>query len=475
MSLLLALDDGVVRIDLDAGTADRVLTAGPVTSIAADRSHPGCAYATTWSSGLWRTVDDGASWRPCGRDLDGHQLTRVSVSPSTGEVYVGTEPSALYKSEDRGRRFVELGALHDLPSRPEWSFPPRPGTSHVWTIAISPVDPQELHVGIELGGIVSSFDGGRTWRDRQPGADYDCHTLRMHREVPHRLYEAGGACYCRSEDPRSTWERDLDGIPEDLRYFYSMAVDPGNPETVLMTAARDPFHGHYNSNASDAWGTAYGRHSGAPWQPLDGGFPSEPGTPMGWFATDDRTAGMFVYVTPRAHVHRSTNGGRSWQPVPWDGDGDGRRIMVRGAELTLAASVPDGADDLGSPEALEATERLRFSALALAGPPSSQRRWVQLGMLQRACGILEQELSEVPVLAEQGAVSDQQAQLISGMGERYLSLRAASDDLLDEARSEKRSFLWSDALESPQWRELRRAARQCYDVLSVGKDPIIDG
>jgi hypothetical protein len=48
----------------------------------------------------------------------------VAVSAAEGAVYAGTEPSALFRSDDGGETWRELTALLELPSRPTWSFPP---------------------------------------------------------------------------------------------------------------------------------------------------------------------------------------------------------------------------------------------------------------------------------------------------------------------------------------------------------------
>ena len=75
---------------------------------------------------------------------------------------------------------MELTGLLELPSRPTWSFPPRPWTSHVRWIAPSPHDADLLLVGIELGGLMRSTDRGETWHDHRPGAQRDVHSLAWH-------------------------------------------------------------------------------------------------------------------------------------------------------------------------------------------------------------------------------------------------------------------------------------------------------
>src|SRR5262249_22603710 len=152
-----------------------------------------------------------------------------------GAVYAGTEPSRLFRSES----WRELEALLELPSRPTWSFPPRPWTSHVRWIAPSPHDGDLLLVGIELGGLMRSGDGGATWQDHRPGAQPDVHSLAWHPRVPGRAYEAGGGGTASSSDAGETWLRADDG--RDRNYAWSVAVDPDDPELWYVSASTGPF------------------------------------------------------------------------------------------------------------------------------------------------------------------------------------------------------------------------------------------
>jgi hypothetical protein len=46
-------------------------------------------------------------------------------------VYVGTEHTTLYRSDDGGESWQRMSSLNNLKSSSVWSFPPRPWTSHV--------------------------------------------------------------------------------------------------------------------------------------------------------------------------------------------------------------------------------------------------------------------------------------------------------------------------------------------------------
>lgn len=64
------------------------------------------AYCGTLGDGLWKTDDGGQTWNRIGKDV-GPNVTSVSVSPLAREnnfnrVYVGTEPSSFYRSNDGG-------------------------------------------------------------------------------------------------------------------------------------------------------------------------------------------------------------------------------------------------------------------------------------------------------------------------------------------------------------------------------------
>src|SRR5262249_35833219 len=141
--------------------------------------------------------DGGETWKAASEGLEDLRVLAVTVSRShrtdgVSAVYAGTEPSNLYRSEDGGRSWQILPALRELPSEPRWSFPGRPWTHHVRTIALHPADPEILLVGIELGGVMRSTDAGATWADHNPQAHSDAHRMLTHPLAPDRVYEAAG-------------------------------------------------------------------------------------------------------------------------------------------------------------------------------------------------------------------------------------------------------------------------------------------
>ncbi|WCB92095.1 hypothetical protein DSM104299_00780 [Baekduia alba] len=465
------LDEGLARVTLN-GTAKAELTlkAGPVVRISADPLAPNLVYAATVDDGLFRSDDGGATWEQAGPGI-GSLVWSMAVSygervNGAGVIYIGTEPSALWRSEDRGATFHELPALalQDIPSRPEWSFPPAPDTHHIESIAIDPGDPQKLLVGIELGGIFRSGDGGENW-ELCPDADPDAHTLLTHPGAPGRVYESGGMFYAETRDGGATWRRDLEGIPEEICYFDGAAVDPGDPETIVIVAAKDPYSGHaVPIPGFPVWSTLYRRVGDEPWQELTDGLPDREGTAMGFLTTSPDEPGAFYYTTITGDLYRSGDSGATWSNAELQWPADLPSPVIRCAGTVFGSGGPIGS--LFAPSFGDGLDpALRLALMNLACGPQAQRRYVQLGSLQRACSTVEAHAPRVGELVSAGLLDEQQAAQLEELGSEVAKLRAASDDFMAERDAGPRDFLFGHALEDEGWHNLRHHARTLFTSL----------
>ena len=162
-----------------------------------------------------RSEDAGRSWIDC--ELPEPGVFSVAVSPSDGAVYAGTEPSRLFRSNDRGRTWRELAALLELPSRQRWSFPPRPWTSHVRWIAPSPHDARLLLVGIELGGLMRSDRRRRDLAGSSSGRAARRPLARLaSRRSPGAPTRRAAAVLRSSSDAGETWQPADEGRDRQL-------------------------------------------------------------------------------------------------------------------------------------------------------------------------------------------------------------------------------------------------------------------
>lgn len=299
---------------------DRQLVGASTMCVAADPLKPEVVYCGTFDRGLWRSLDAGASWERVGDNIDGAVMAvAVAAAERAGEhgvVYVGTEPGAVYRSEDGGDTWRELGGLRELPSEPEWSFPPRPETDHVRWISPDPNSPGRVFVAIEAGALVRTPDGGETWEDRVPDGPRDTHTLSVHKAEPGRLYSAAGdgfmergMGYSESRDGGESWQRFADGLKH--HYLWGVAVDPADPETVVISAASSPWEAH---NPASAKSTIYQKTAGKPWREITDGLPETEGRLVSVLAANEAEPGVFYALTTDG-PYRSPNVGLSWERV----------------------------------------------------------------------------------------------------------------------------------------------------------------
>jgi photosystem II stability/assembly factor-like uncharacterized protein len=250
-----------------------------------------------------------------------------------GVVWAGTEPSAIFRSEDGGRSWIERPALAELPSAPTWSFPPRPWTSHVRCIAPDPNERTRVYAGIELGGVMRSLDGGRTWEDRKPGSQHDSHVLRTHPTAPGRVYEVAGGGYAESHDGGATWTRFDAGLHH--HYLWGLAIDSGDPETMVLSASRGPGQAHSREYAESF---VYRRSAGEPWRRVVSGLPNPRGTRAFPLAPHPALGGVFFGATHNGGLYRSSDGGENWERlvIAWP---EGYQMAVQASPAIEVTSV----------------------------------------------------------------------------------------------------------------------------------------
>lgn len=276
-------------------TAEPVLEGVGAHCVAADGAR---VLVGTRGQGAFVSVDAGATWEPI--ELPAPDVFSVAIGAADGALYAGTEPSRLFVARDGGA-WTELEALQDIPSRPRWSFPPRPWTHHVRWIAPDPHRAERLLVGIELGGVMYSDDAGATFSDHRPGAKRDAHNLAWHPRVEGRAYQAAGDGAAWSRDGGRTWEAADAG--RERGYCWALAVDPVDPDRWYVSAATGPGAAHSGDRAR---GRLYRWHDA--WQEL-----ALPGDSMPY--TLAATGGELLAGMADGRILRSGDRGESWDEI----------------------------------------------------------------------------------------------------------------------------------------------------------------
>lgn len=255
MRILAGTSRGLYRID--GARVDQVLDKPLVRELATigDRLFAGS------SQGLFVSVDEGATWSAAG--LDGLAVWQVRGSADGRVLYAGVEPAALYRSLDGGAHWTEVESFARLPDAAQWCVPlnpPLPGRARA--ILVDPTDADRIWVGVEVGGMVRSDDGGASWHLNRPGDNPDIHMLSAHPANPDVLFVStgygrfdgvadmieGNAGVFRSDDGGASWRYAWHGITP--RYSRPMCIDPRPPYGLTVASAPTAF-----SNVREAGGS----------------------------------------------------------------------------------------------------------------------------------------------------------------------------------------------------------------------------
>jgi hypothetical protein len=179
-----------------------------------------------------------------------------------------------------------------------------------------------------------SRDYGMTWEDHKVGAQIDGHTLATHKHAPGRVYEAGAAGkaagiwktneqgqdyvafyeggYSETHDGGITWEIQTEGMQHF--YFYSLAVDPADPDVILLSGGQGPQHVHYPMMAASY---LYRRTADTPWHIVSEGLPKPEGAMIRLLATHIAEPGIF-YAASDQGVYHSVDQGIHWERLALD-------------------------------------------------------------------------------------------------------------------------------------------------------------
>lgn len=229
----------------------------PVTYAMKDR-RDGALYASLnhghFGVKLHRSEDQGVTWpevtAPQYDSDSGHSLEELWViepggRDAPGTLWAGTIPGGLFHSKDKGETWSLNRSLWNVPQKEEWfggGFD-QPG---IHSIIVDPDNADHVTIGISVGGVWETKDGGQTWENLGEGlrAEYvppdQEHDLAI--QDPHMIVQCGDVLWMqhhngmfRSIDRGKTW-RELKDVPVS-NFGFAVAVHPGDEETAWFVPA----------------------------------------------------------------------------------------------------------------------------------------------------------------------------------------------------------------------------------------------
>ena len=228
------------------------VTSGRVADIAVDPRFRSRYFVAAASGGVWKTVNDGATWEPVFDKEGSYSIGCVVIDPNNPSVvWVGTGEynsqrsvsygDGVYRSEDGGKSWENMGLK---------------ASEHIGRIVIDPRNSSVVYVAAQGPlwgpggdrGLYKTTDAGKTWNlvlkisentgvsdivmdPRNPDLLY-ASSYQRRRHVWTLIDGGPEAAIHRSTDGGATWKKLSNGLPDGDVGRIGLAISPVNPDVV---------------------------------------------------------------------------------------------------------------------------------------------------------------------------------------------------------------------------------------------------
>jgi photosystem II stability/assembly factor-like uncharacterized protein len=262
---------------------------GRVTALAVPTPYRKTIYVGAAGGGVWKTTNDGITWRQIGDSLRNQTVGDIAVAPSdTNLVWVGTGERNSLRSQSWGN-----GIHKSTDGGRTWHFMGLGDSRAIARVVVHPTNPNIVYVAA-LGhlwganaerGVYKTTDGGATWSrilfvdDTTGATDLEldpAHPETVYAAMWHRVRlggshmegAGGGSGLYKSVDGGRSWRRLTDpshptGLPTRDLGRVSIALSATHPGTVYSMIAVDravtdpgaaPYGGVFRStDAGEHW------------------------------------------------------------------------------------------------------------------------------------------------------------------------------------------------------------------------------
>jgi photosystem II stability/assembly factor-like uncharacterized protein len=256
-------------------------TSGRISDFAVNPDNPYEYYVATSSGGVWKTINNGTTYKPIFDSQGSYSIGCVTMDPNNqSTIWVGTGENnnqrsvaygdGIYKSLDGGASWKHMGLKNSehigkIIVHPE-------NSDIVWVAAIGP-----LWSSGGDRGLYKTTDGGETWNNTLEIDQYTGVTdLIIDPRDPDVLYAASfqrarhvftylgggpGSSIYKSTDGGETWDKAAKGLPSgDLgRIGLAVSADPDIIYAIVEASSGDKSGFYKTTNAGATW-TKQGGH-----------------------------------------------------------------------------------------------------------------------------------------------------------------------------------------------------------------------
>jgi photosystem II stability/assembly factor-like uncharacterized protein len=297
---------------------------GSVSALAVDPN--GNVFAATLQAGVFKSANEGRSWRPLTIAARALRVDSLAVAPGEpATVYAGTG-RGVFKSADGGATWQAAnGGLFGKETARDRSH--RLLEGYVYSLAVDPRDSETVYAGTWRRGLLKTTNGGASWQRLAPRS---VGAVVLDPSAPDTIYvglagrRAGSGIFMSSDAGRTWRAAGLGGTDVD-----ALAVDPEHAEILYAGTPKGLLK---TSNGGKTWGA--------------GGLEG-----FVWDVEIDRERPTTLYTATSSGVHRSTDDGRTWRVLDAGREGRGGVALALDPQSSARLYAGTGAGVLKSTDA----------------------------------------------------------------------------------------------------------------------------
>ena len=260
---------------LDFRSIGPAFTSGRISDFAVQEDNPFEYFVATSSGGVWKTINNGTTYKPIFDSQGSYSIGCVTIDPSNSNtIWVGT-------GENNNQRSVAYGdgIYKSIDGGSSWEHMGLKNSEHIGKIIVHPENSDVVFVAA-IGplwnsggerGFYKSNDGGKSWKNT---LKVDKHTgvtdLIIHPTNPNILYAATfqrarhvftylgggpGSSIYKSIDGGETWNEIKKGLPKTELGRVGLALSKANHDVVysIVEAAQGKSGFYKTINGGASW------------------------------------------------------------------------------------------------------------------------------------------------------------------------------------------------------------------------------
>jgi photosystem II stability/assembly factor-like uncharacterized protein len=241
-----------------------------------------------------------------------------------GRLYCGTAPAAIFYSDNDGQDWKLNEPLFNQEGKDKWFSGGAEGGSCLHSILVDPRDDDHLIAAISVGGVLQTYDRGKTWSYQNSGLkayfmpdhndpiSQDPHLVEMAPSNPEVLWQQNHCGIFKSDNSGKAWQDLSKSKGLQSAFGWAVVIDEEDAEVAYTIPALSDETRVPVKKKLVVQKTTNG---GKSWTVLNKGLPDKNCYDIVYRHAFAKSGKQMLFASTTGHVYFSKNSGQSWKQM----------------------------------------------------------------------------------------------------------------------------------------------------------------